>query len=65
MRRLAGYIDPSDVLYALGVVLIAVTVYVLWDVWVCAFVGAALIVVAVLHDIGQVERERERNGPRR
>lgn len=64
MRRLAGVVDLSDTLCVLGVVCMAVTVYLLWSVWVFAFVGVALVVAGIMRDVGR-ERGGGASGTRR
>lgn len=62
MRRLAGHVDLSDVLLILGAACIAVPVYLVWSVWVWAYVGAVLIAMSLLRDM---EKRRDADGPRR
>lgn len=52
MRRLASALYLSDLLCLAGAACIAVTIYILWGVWVWAYVGVVLIVVGVLRDMG-------------
>lgn len=65
MRRLSGYVDPSDALLFLGAVCIAVPVYAVWSIWVWAYVGLVLIAAGVLRDLGRGREGRDAGGPRR
>jgi uncharacterized membrane protein YecN with MAPEG domain len=73
MRRLAvlgglaGAVDASDVLLVVGAGVLGIAVYLLWSVWVWAYLGAVLIVAGVLHDLGRrsssrSERRQGRDG---
>jgi hypothetical protein len=61
-RRMAGAVEASDVLLVVGAGVVGVAVYLMWSVWVWAYLGAVLVVAGVLLDLG---RRRERGGTRR
>lgn len=48
----APKVDAADVLLVAGAVLIGVTVWLLWPVFIYAYAGAVLILVGVLREVG-------------
>lgn len=52
MRRLRAVVELADVLVLMGAVLVGITIYLLWPVFVPAYAGLVLVGVGILRAIG-------------
>lgn len=60
LLRLLGRIDGANVLYVAGLAAAGVTVWLLWPVLLGAYVGASLLALGLLVDLGRAARRHER-----